>query len=687
MTTISTDEPSLQPLPEGTRVDGYELRRWLSFGSCGDVYEAEQPRIGRSVALKLASPEAAGAAAAIAREVSLLARLGHPAIVPLVDGGTWQGRPYAVLAFAEGGPLERRCGRPWQSDAALRLLAPLAGALDAVHALGVVHRDVGARNVLLSAGGHPWLADFGTALLPGEPAYIHSERGDGSSDEGSDVVVTGTAPYVGPEIVHGERPSPASDRFAFAALAYQLLCGVTPVTGASREQVLALQVAGVVRSPSLINGVLPRAVDGVLLRGLAADPAARFASAGAFVAALAAALGSDPLGAGAAPLPDGTAALARAAAEPGLEEFTHVSGRLEAFLQTLPPQEQAALHVILRRAEAQVAAAGKDLQDLSDSSFAPAAALLALEETGAAALLAAQPRTAAELAQAGAGSAPLLRLLLDYLTRRGVVQREQGRYALPPSLRLLYDPGRGRQGTLRAGWRFWSHLPARVAGSPAAETMDSEDGAVYEGTVGVMAEIWKHDAEQAARMLIGDGLENRGLRVLDVGAGSGLWSRALALRDAEAHVTALDRPRVLELTRRYAAEAGTLERLACIVGDMHEAELPAHAFDLILLANVLHLEPGERIVPLLRRLRAALAPDGRLVVVDTMAARQDSASEAELLLSLQLALRTPAGKLHDAEEYAAWLREADFVPGPMQPIRAGSGGLSLLTAAAAPGAD
>lgn len=665
MTTIPADERSLTPLAEGTTIDGYTIRRWLSFGSCSEVYEATQQSTGRVLALKLAVPDAAGGNAAIRREVEVLASLQHPAIVPLVDAGQWQGRAYAILGFAAGGPLDRRCGAPWQPDAALTLLALLAGALDTIHAAGLVHRDVGARNVLLTLSGHPWLADFGTALLPGEAAY-----------DGSEIVVTGTALYVAPEIVRGERPSPASDRFGFAALAYQLLCGVPPVGGDSQEQVLALQAAGVVRRPSLVNGALPDEADAVLLRGLAGDPAARFASARAFVAALATALGGDAGYAAAGESPQ-----ARAATEPGLEEFTHVAGRLEAFLETLPLQEQAAMQVILRRAEAQVAAAKKDLQDLSDGVFAPAAALLALEETGAAALLAAQPRSAAALAAAGAGSPALLRLLLDYLVAGGVVLREADCYALTDSLRLLYDPGRGRQNSLRAGWSFWSHLPARVAGSPPAVTMDTDDGAVYEGTVGVMAEIWKDDAQEAARML-GEGGLVAGARVLDVGAGSGIWGRALALRDPALRVTALDRPRVLELTRRYAVEMGTAERLECVEGDMHTMELPAAAFDLILLANVLHLEPGERIVALLRRLRQALAPGGTIVVVDTIPARQADAAAAELLLSLQLTLRTPAGMLHDGEAYAAWLREAGFTPDALQPIQAGSGGLALLSATA-----
>jgi ubiquinone/menaquinone biosynthesis C-methylase UbiE len=203
---------------------------------------------------------------------------------------------------------------------------------------------------------------------------------------------------------------------------------------------------------------------------------------------------------------------------------------------------------------------------------------------------------------------------------------------------------------------------------------------VYEETVGVLADYGAAAASEAAQALE-IGRRRRGLRVLDVGAGSGIWSRAMAQRDPTLQVTALDRPLVLEVARRYAIEAGTIDRLTCLSGDMHAVELPSASFDLAILANVLHLEPGERIVPLLRRLREALAPHGELAIVDSIPPDRRTAPDADHLLALHLMLRTPGGTIHDEGEYRAWLHEAGFREPEVLPLSAGDVRLCLLLAA------
>jgi 2-polyprenyl-3-methyl-5-hydroxy-6-metoxy-1,4-benzoquinol methylase/predicted Ser/Thr protein kinase len=682
---MTLDYQAMGRLEDGAEVDRYRVRRWLGRGHCGDVYEALHTGTTRTVALKLAAT--AEGAAALQRETEILALLEHPAIVPLLDAGRWHDRAYLALGFARGGTLERRAGAPWPLDAALRVLGPVAEALDAVHALGIVHRDVCARNVLLDGAGRPWLADFSVALRPGETLTSgsgendphpptpspNSGRGGATASfthaEDSDVIVTGTPEHIAPELVRGASPSPASDVYAFGVLAYLLLTGTYPVRGDGFEDTVMRQRDAVIRPPSTVNPLLPPAVDAALLRALARDPAERFASAAAFVSAL------RPATAGAAPAPN----LPEKPAGGDVMETMRAGERLEQFVRTLPPAEQAAVILLLRQREAELGRASVALQTITSHAFGPAAALLALEDTGAAALLAAAPATPVDLARAGAGYETPLRLLLDYLAHRGLLARTGDRYALLPELALLYAPARGRQHPVRDAWVFWSHLPGRVAGGGPAHTMDTDDGAVYEGTVATLADLALAAADEAAEALDIGG-RRRGLRVLDVGAGSGIWSRAMAQRDPTLRVTALDRPRVLDVTRRHAMEAGTAERLTCLAGDMHTAELPRGAFDLVVLANVLHLEPGERIVPLLARLREALAPGGELAIVDITPERMAEATADQHLLGLHLALRTPAGKLHDAEEYRDWLAQAGFRPTENIVLTKGTDGLRLLLA-------
>lgn len=653
-------------LAAGTAIGRYRLRRWLGSGLSGDVYEALQPATGRAVALKLARPRGRTGPAIdpIRREAELLAGLCHPAIVPLIDAGTWRGRAFLVLALARGGSLAGRVGLPWPPAAALRVLAPLAGALAKVHALGVVHRDVSSGNVLLDGAGNPWLTDFSVALLPGETWAT-----------GREAAVAGTPGYIAPEILRGARPSPASDLYSLAALAYLLLCGVLPTAGAAEPAAMP-PVPIAPRAPSSINALLPEAIDAVVLRALSEEPADRYPSPGAFIDTLMAAAeravsaqpGGDRIPA--ADPPQAADGAARA------------GDQLEAFARTLPAAEQAALLALLRDAETRVARAAIELQDLSMGAFGPAAALLAFEDSGTAGLLAAGPRTVAELADAGVGQEAVLRLLLNYLAHRGLVVLSGGRYALPPGPALLYAPARGRQRPLRAAWTFWSHLPARAAGAGPATTMDTPEGDVYADTVGVLAAAASEAAEQVATLLdiVGN---RRSPRVLDMGAGSGVWSLALARRDPALRVTAVDRPLVLDVTRRYAREAGVLDRLTCVSGDMHTVDLPDAAFDLAIVANVLHLESGERIVPLLTRLRAALASGGHLAVIDIVPASAGAADEREHLMRLHLALRTPAGTLHTAEDYDAWLRAARFQPRWSRPLTAGDARYTLILAARA----
>ena len=215
------------------------------------------------------------------RECDALTALSHPNIVPILDCGEDDGRGYLAMSLATGGSLaERLVAGPMRPAQALGILRGVAAALDAAHSAGVLHRDVTPGNILLDPDG-PWLADFGIArridatVLTGEGELI------------------GTAGYMAPEVIGGERATPAADRYALAAVAFQALTG--------RRVFEAEGIAGVLYAhahrrpprPSDVSAALPRGLDEPMARGLAKDPRDRPPTCSALVSSLARGLGLD----------------------------------------------------------------------------------------------------------------------------------------------------------------------------------------------------------------------------------------------------------------------------------------------------------------------------------------------------------------------------------------------------------
>src|SRR5205809_3751395 len=179
------------------------------------------------------------------------------------------------MEFLGGGSLEDRLreGAPPTGDA-LMWIEQAAAALDDAHRQGVVHRDVKPGNLLLGQDGDVRVADFGIASAAG----LHSLTLTGT--------VLGTAGYLSPEQARGERAGPASDRYALAVVAYELLSGERPFADDSVTAEAMAHANAPVPSISERCRNLPRDVDAVFQRALAKDPAARYPSAAEFVAAL-----------------------------------------------------------------------------------------------------------------------------------------------------------------------------------------------------------------------------------------------------------------------------------------------------------------------------------------------------------------------------------------------------------------
>ncbi len=271
----------------GSQFAGYRIESLLGRGGMGVVYRARQPDLDRTVALKLIAPEALEDAAARERFVSEArhaAAIEHPNVVPIYAAGESDGVAYFVMRLVEGDDLRTRVRR----DGALapakaaQIADSVGAALDAIHRAGLVHRDVKPANILLAAGDHVYLTDFGLARHT--PARAGSTTGRGGW--------AGSLHYAAPEQIRGGRIDARADVYALGGVLFFMLTGRVPFDRDSDEATLWAHVAEAPPRPSAVRRGLSKALDEVVVRAMAKDPNERYASAGDLGrAALAAAQG------------------------------------------------------------------------------------------------------------------------------------------------------------------------------------------------------------------------------------------------------------------------------------------------------------------------------------------------------------------------------------------------------------
>jgi serine/threonine-protein kinase len=270
-------------------VAGYRLEGELGRGGAAVVHRARAAD-GAPVALKLllAPPTNEVQRKRFEREVQALTRLRHPNLVRLLDAGQHQGRFFLVLELVEGQDLQERLDRagPLPTAEAVAIARDLSGALDAIHAAGLLHRDVKPANVLIDGEGRPRLTDFGivkdldasklsvTGSLVGSPGYWSPEQAAGGFDA----------------------LGPPSDVYALGATLYALLTGVAPFVGETLADCLERTMHQVPAAPSKERAEVDARVDRVVLRCLEKAPEARYGSARDLAEALEACLAPAPVG-------------------------------------------------------------------------------------------------------------------------------------------------------------------------------------------------------------------------------------------------------------------------------------------------------------------------------------------------------------------------------------------------------
>ncbi|OBG19333.1 serine/threonine-protein kinase [Mycobacterium sp. 852002-51057_SCH5723018] len=257
----------------GTRFGPYELRSLIGAGGMGEVYGAYDTRKGRMVALKLLRPELAvdpGFQQRFRRESQLAARLQEPHVIPVHDFGEIDDVLFIDMRLVDGGSLkdllrERGALDPGHAAA---ITAQVAAALDAAHAGGLVHRDVKPENVLLTTDNFAYLVDFGLAQAHGDPSLT----------AGGPLI--GSCAYMAPERFNGGPVGPQTDVYSLACVLYECLTGQPPFECADLPQLISAHLFTPAPRPSIMRRGIDKPFDDVIARGMAKEPAARFASAG-----------------------------------------------------------------------------------------------------------------------------------------------------------------------------------------------------------------------------------------------------------------------------------------------------------------------------------------------------------------------------------------------------------------------
>jgi serine/threonine protein kinase, bacterial len=258
----------------GTRFGPYQLLRLLGRGGMGEVYQAEDTRKHRVVALKLISQELSTDAmfrARMQREADTAGRLSEPHIVPIHDYGDIDGQFYVEMRMIDGASLRTLLTNygPLTPARTVAIVRQIAAALDAAHANGVTHRDVKPENILVTNDDFAYLMDFGIARAATDPGLTQSG------------VAVGTYHYMAPERFTDDEVTYRSDIYALACVLGECLTGAPPYPSDSVERLIAAHLLEPAPRPSQLRpGRVPPALDPVIGKGMAKNPADRYFSAG-----------------------------------------------------------------------------------------------------------------------------------------------------------------------------------------------------------------------------------------------------------------------------------------------------------------------------------------------------------------------------------------------------------------------
>jgi eukaryotic-like serine/threonine-protein kinase len=250
----------------------YRLRRRIGTGGMADVYLADDESLNRQVAIKILADrytQDAGFVERFRREATAAAGLNHPNIVSIYDRGESDGSYYIAMEYIEGPTLKEEITSraPLPEAEAVGYAQQALQALEFAHRRGVIHRDIKPHNMMLTPDGLLKVTDFGIARAANQVEM---------TEVGS---IVGTAQYLSPEQARGQTVGPQSDIYSLGVVLYEMLTGEVPFTGSSAVEIAMKQVNDQPMPPSRKNRLVSPALEQVVMRALAKDPALRFHSA------------------------------------------------------------------------------------------------------------------------------------------------------------------------------------------------------------------------------------------------------------------------------------------------------------------------------------------------------------------------------------------------------------------------
>jgi serine/threonine-protein kinase len=262
-------------LEPGHRLGAYRLEERLGEGAVGVVFRAIKEPEGDEVALKVLRAELSADETFRRRfvhEARAAGEVRHKHLVPITDAGEAEGRPYLAVAFVRGQTLEARLasGPPMSLEDVVRIVAHVASGLDALHAEGMVHRDVKPSNVIIDETGSANLTDFG--LAKGRAYTVLTKPG----------MVMGTLDYLAPELLRGSEATAASDIYALGCLAYECTAGRAPFADASMFDLASAHLNVEPTDPCANRPDAPEGLSWAILQALAKDPDGRPPTATAY---------------------------------------------------------------------------------------------------------------------------------------------------------------------------------------------------------------------------------------------------------------------------------------------------------------------------------------------------------------------------------------------------------------------
>ena len=254
----------------GQTLGKYQLIERIGVGGMASVFKAYQPGLERYVALKVLPPfyaQQPGFQERFIREAKAIAKLNHPNILPVYDYGQSGDYSYLVMRYVEAGSLQHILGQPVAIAVVVKIVSQIGMALDAAHRMGIIHRDVKPANVLLDKDNWALLTDFGLARILEESIHL---TGTG--------VGIGTPAYMSPEQGQGGAVDHRTDIYSLGVVLFQMLTGDIPYKGDTPLSIVLKRMTEPLPVPRSLNPDIAEAVEAVVLKSLAKEPADRFQS-------------------------------------------------------------------------------------------------------------------------------------------------------------------------------------------------------------------------------------------------------------------------------------------------------------------------------------------------------------------------------------------------------------------------